>query len=1788
MKQRILALVLVMLMLLSVLPAGMAAEAAPAAADVYVSPTGDDANDGTQAKPVATLARAAELARGKSGAETVTVSVAAGKYFMAEPLKLGAADSNVSWTADGEVILTGAKDLGQLTWTAYRDGIYVADVEKGLAMDQLFVGGQEQILARYPNYDAGQSLQGSTTAANIKTRSAGWADPTGGYIRALHSHKWGGNSYRITGKADTALGVSYTWVGDNNRGSGMHSSYVMVENIFEELDSANEWYYDSENGKLYLMPGEGMTLEGAAVEGAVTEELIHIAGVTDGDQARNITFTGFTLENTKRTMFTGAYVPLMRSDWCVVRSGALFMQDAENITFRDGTIRNIGGNAVFMSGHNDGNVITNNEIYNIGSSGILIAGMPDSCREPSFWEYSSPLNPETDTKYVHKTTIEDTESGPIAEHYPKNCTVSQNHIKNVGIWEKQSSHVALSVAYKISIVHNTIHVGPRAGINVGDGTFGGHEIAYNDVFDVQKETDDHGMFNSWGRDRFWSLGGFDTGGNKGTDKEPYSRIDCIDTIKIHDNRMHFGGRVDGGSTFGIDLDDGSTNYEIYNNLCLNMGIKLREGFHRRVYNNIIVNGQFNLHCTFADSYDEIHSNIVIKGTPYALAATNQSRFQSSRDVIEKNWFYDLGMKVTLPAFWSAVNYESGSIVGTADPQFRDPEHNDYTVLNAEAAASVGFVNFPMDQFGKTGCEDVCPIYVKTSPDSTVDVLERENWLGATISALDDAIMSSTGAGSLKGVYVEEVPENAEAARYGLQSGDVLHSINGVELTKKSEFVPSYDAQRSGDLVHLTIIRNQLPMELSFLKDGGGVDMVDDRDSRVVYGGSGWDYAGPDRNPSNAADCYNQTMTYKNLSEGMDGVYVELGFTGNRVVFYGRKEKNMGDYRIVITDKTGKEVVSTTASAYIADGRPDFVSIYDSGDALTEGSYTIRVTPESGGYLILDAFGIYSETQNGRNAYVGPAAVTNESGALVSVLEDGQKLTVTMPVANTGAEALPVQVTAMLYSGAGLRQAVCAAQKTVTAAAGGSETVTLDVTVPTGSASMRLAILVTDAETGKPLNYPYQLDGKQIVDGEPVAVPDPKSDEIEMTYDAASGLATAALGGLASGKRAMLLVDGKLWQTAVSKNGVAAFVFAPQLTEAKELTLTVSAERAASRSRTITLDPASSLVDKNGLNAVLASAKILLDDAANEDKYTAASWQALKDAYAAAKTVAADDTASQTAVEQAIANLTAAISSLQVANVTELTYDPSAAAKDTFFHIYDKDGNLDAGNKDGGNGVWQARASQVDTTQAGAWFEMSGPFASFKVIGADKYDSANFIVKITDETTGAVTTEEITATKGRSGDVAIYEKATLPGTQQTIRIYNNEDGKYLEIRGIECTVVKEAVTTKVLEAAVAKAEALDRDAYLSMTEVDEAVRAAKAVLADENADQAQVDAAAEVLNQAVAALKQLVLESGTYAPSAAAKNTWFRIYDQNGNLDAGNKDGKNGVWQARASQVDTTQAGAWFEMSGKFTAFKIIGADKYDSANFTVKIIDETTGAAATEEITATKNRNGDVVIYEAANLTGQLVTIQVYNNENGRYLELRGIECAVAQPNTVLLTGPETVTIGDEAAYSVLVRHAENLVTATVTLQIDGLEQPVVEAMNGFFVIGQTYRDGALRVVLGNNQGLYAEPATEILRVTLQTGRKAAEASVELTGAIFSGYGEGLTEIFLPVTLETTQVRTQVQYSLYDVNQDGVVNQLDITRTQRAYGASAGDAHWNPLADVDGNGTVDISDMILIVNNYSK
>ena len=192
------------------------------------------------------------------------------------------------------------------------------------------------------------------------------------------------------------------------------------------------------------------------------------------------------------------------------------------------------------------------------------------------------------------------------------------------------------------------------------------------------------------------------------------------------------------------------------------------------------------------------------------------------------------------------------------------------------------------------------------------------------------------------------------------------------------------------------------------------------------------------------------------------------------------------------------------------------------------------------------------------------------------------------------------------------------------------------------------------------------------------------------------------------------------------------------------------------------------------------------------------------------------------------------------------------------------------------------------------------------------------------------------------------------------------------------------------------------------------------------------------------------------------------------------------------------------------------------------------------------------------------------------------------QPAAALsITGELDATVDAESlTYVVTAEHAEKLATATLELKLDAayLTDPVAEGRNGWYVLAQSYTDGLLHVVLANNEGMSG--SGELLAVTAKTTGTVGSASVELTDAVLSAY-TGETEAFVEAALGEAAV-TKIDYSLYDVNQDGTVNQLDITRTQRAYGAVEGDTNWNARADVNRDGLVDINDLILIMNHYSK
>ena len=176
------------------------------AVEIHVAPTGNDTNPGTVSAPLKSLAAARDAARPYTGKEAVTVHVADGSYYLPETMIFTPADSGLArcpviYQADneGHAILSGGSRLS-LRWTPYRDGIFQAKTPMGLDIDQLFINGRSQRMARYPNYDATQptiAYQGYAADAFSKEQAAGWTDPTGGYIHAMHRAHWGGYHYRI-------------------------------------------------------------------------------------------------------------------------------------------------------------------------------------------------------------------------------------------------------------------------------------------------------------------------------------------------------------------------------------------------------------------------------------------------------------------------------------------------------------------------------------------------------------------------------------------------------------------------------------------------------------------------------------------------------------------------------------------------------------------------------------------------------------------------------------------------------------------------------------------------------------------------------------------------------------------------------------------------------------------------------------------------------------------------------------------------------------------------------------------------------------------------------------------------------------------------------------------------------------------------------------------------------------------------------------------------------------------------------------------------------------------------------------------------------------------------------------------------------------------------------------------------------------------------------------------------------------------------------------------------------
>lgn len=777
------------------------------AADLYVSPTGSDSASGSKKSPLATLTSAKSIAAKFVGKEPVNVHVADGVYYLPEtivftPEDSGSEQASVVYQAEheGGAILSGGSKLN-LEWMPFRDGILKAQTEPGLVVDQLFVDGANQCMARYPNYDPtkkAEAYQGFAADAFSRERASRWANPAGGYIHAMHRARWGGYHYRITGKGPDGE-VTYEGGWQNNRQMGMHKDYRMVENIFEELDAPGEWFHDVKQATLYYMPSPNVDLATAIVEVVRLNHLIEFRG-TEAKPVRHITLKGFTIRHAART-FMETKEPLLRSDWTIYRGGSLLLTGTEDVCVRDCEFDQLGGNAIFVSNYNRRVLIHGCHIHDTGASGVCFVGDPDAVRNPLF-EYGQ----KNDLSKIDLTP------GPKTNRYPADCAVSDCLIHGIGRVERQPAGVLIEMARRITIRDCSVYDCARSGINIGDGAWGGHLIERCDVFDTVQETHDHGSFNSWGRDRYWRSD--QKSSQSAVDNNPeLPFLDAIETTILRNNRF----RCDHG--WDIDLDDGSSNYDIYNNLCLAGGLKLREGFRRRAWNNITLNNGLHPHVWYNESGDEVWGNIFMQAPQAARMPTELAKGKR----VDENLYY--AHVTEIKDQFSYFGWDVNSIV--ADPLFVDARSGDFRVEEASPASGIGFKSFPMDQFGvkKDSLKRIAetpkiPLVVvpetlgRLRHDSGKAPTKRPDvWLGAKVESLKEQEFSAFGVSKEDGgVKVTTIPDRGDADRIGLQEGDLIQSISGKRVKNVAELFQAYCGMTESSF-DLTVIRNQANVEI---------------------------------------------------------------------------------------------------------------------------------------------------------------------------------------------------------------------------------------------------------------------------------------------------------------------------------------------------------------------------------------------------------------------------------------------------------------------------------------------------------------------------------------------------------------------------------------------------------------------------------------------------------------------------------------------------------------------------------------------------------------------------------------------------------------------------------------------------------------------------------------------------------------------------------------------------------------------------------------------------------------
>ncbi len=380
--------------------------------------------------------------------------------------------------------------------------------------------------------------------------NAPYKTPGTGVVHAWHPHHWASWMFQVDGENSNSTHLLFSKGGFQSSRGDKEAEAFFIENIEEELDAENEFFFKNDTKSLLYF---STSKPRGSVEVPTLKTLFRLTG-SPSEPIMGIGFRGLNFRDTRYT-FLDKHVAPSGGDWALsLRAGLEILGGVNNLTISRCTFEALDGNAILLKGFARNVVIEECDFHHLGGNAIALLGDTQGRGLPKEWGIGW---------------------DGTAGTQPRGTIIRKNFGYRLGLFEKQSSFLFQAKSMQTVFSENIFFHGPRAGINLNDGFGGGNLFRDNLLFSTVMETGDHGPFNSWDRQPY---------AHERLANGTYNMEKSFDEIR---NNFFIANYY---SQEAVDNDDGSLRF--------------------MTHDNVLVYGQNGMKSDFGGAINWVYNNLV--------------------------------------------------------------------------------------------------------------------------------------------------------------------------------------------------------------------------------------------------------------------------------------------------------------------------------------------------------------------------------------------------------------------------------------------------------------------------------------------------------------------------------------------------------------------------------------------------------------------------------------------------------------------------------------------------------------------------------------------------------------------------------------------------------------------------------------------------------------------------------------------------------------------------------------------------------------------------------------------------------------------------------------------------------------------------------------------------------------------------------------------------------------------------------------------------------------------------